>query len=75
MAKSAFKDWYVPQERDLCVRRLGDNQYEVSEWKGSLQDGGWVEKKPVSLAELNKFIRIHKFLGTNNNWEYYRPGA
>ncbi len=73
MAKREFKDTYIPQDRDLCVRRVREDRYEVSEWRGDLADGGWHDEKTVGLAELNKFVRIHEFLGTHREWEYYRP--
>ena len=72
---SAFKDTYVPQDGDLCARRLREDRFEVSVWRGDLAEGGWYDQRSCTLAELNKFVRSQTFLGKAGDWEYYRPPA
>jgi hypothetical protein len=74
MTKNAFRDSYMPQDGDICARRIREDKWEVSEWVGDLATGSWHEKKPVSLAELNASVRTQQFLGKHGDWEYYRKG-
>lgn len=68
----AFKDEYIPEDGDLCVRRVREDRFEVSVWRGDI-GGGWHDQRVCSLVELNKFVRSQKFLGKQGDWEYYRP--
>lgn len=70
---SAFKDTYVPQEGDLCARRIKEDRFEVSVYDEKRVE--WRDQRSVTLAELNKFVRTQKFLGKQGDWEYYRPGV
>jgi hypothetical protein len=63
----------LQQDGDLCIRRVREDRYEVSRWVGDLPTGRWVEQKAMTLAELNREVRTHPFLGKLNEWEYYRP--
>lgn len=72
MAK--FMDTYTMQDGDVCIRELQPDRFEVSVWVGDLPTGGWQERKPVTLAELNKQVRAScQWLGRHNEWDYYRP--
>lgn len=63
----------IQQDGDVCIRRVREDRYEVSKWVGDLESGRWVEQKSMTLAELNKDVRTHPFLGKLGEWEYYRP--
>jgi hypothetical protein len=72
---TSFRDTYVMQHGDICIRRLKENLFEVSEWRGTLEKGSWHDQRPQSLTEINRFVRCHPFLGKNSEWEYYRPAG
>lgn len=74
VSELSFKDTYIPQDKDLCARRVGEDRFEVSVWRGDLPDGGWYDQRVCTTVELNKFVRSQKFLGKHGEWEYYRPG-
>ncbi len=69
----SFKDTYIPQDGDLCARRIASDRFEVTVWRGDLAQGGWHDQRTVSLVELNRFVRSQPFLGKHEDWEYYRP--
>jgi hypothetical protein len=74
MRSNKFRDSYVMQDGDYCVKELLPDRFDVGIWRGDLPTGDWRDLKHMTIAEVNKQIKSTcEWLGRHNEWDYYRP--